>query len=190
VRAIHEKKKISLEKFIFSLGIRHVGEETAILIGDAIKLEFTNNKKQESKKIIDSLGDIILQFPRITVEDWMNIKGIGEKSARSLVKWFNDEKNIKILNKMRVLGVEIIFDSLSLKNSIIKGKTFVITGTLADFTREEIKDIIRKEGGKISSSVSSKTDFLLAGESVGSKYEKAHKLEIKILDEKMFKELI
>ncbi|KKP57991.1 MAG: ligase protein [Candidatus Moranbacteria bacterium GW2011_GWF1_34_10] len=189
VRAIDEKKKISFEKFIFALGIRHVGEETAVLIAQAINTEFSNNKNQKTKKTINSLGDIILQFPKITVEDWMSIKGIGEKSAASLVNWFGDEKNINILDKMQSLGVNVFLessDNLNKKNSDILGKSFVITGTVPGFTRDEIKDIIRKEGGKVSSSVSVKTDFLIAGESVGSKYEKAKKLGVKILDEKGF----
>ncbi|MFZ2153623.1 MAG: NAD-dependent DNA ligase LigA [Candidatus Moraniibacteriota bacterium] len=190
VAAIAEKKRIIFEKFIFSLGIRHVGEETAVLIAGAINTEFPNNKKQEKKKTINSLVDIIAQFPKITVEDWIGIKGIGEKSAKSLVDWFADEKNINILTKMHSLGVVVFFDSLVKKNSEFAGKTFVITGTLPGFTREEIKDIIRKEGGKISSSVSAKTDFLIAGESVGSKYEKAQSLGVKIVDEGEFTKML
>ncbi|EKE21724.1 MAG: hypothetical protein ACD_7C00145G0001 [uncultured bacterium] len=190
VRAISEKKKISLEKFIFALGIRHVGEETAFLIVGAIRKEFPISNSQFPKGGINSLRDIIIYFPKITVEDWASIKGIGEKSAQSLVGWFGDEKNINILTKMQALGVEIFLDNFESENNAMKNKTFVLTGALSSFTREEIKDIIRKEGGKISSSVSAKTDFLLVGENAGSKYEKAQKMGIKILDEKMFKEMI
>ncbi|MDX9913151.1 MAG: NAD-dependent DNA ligase LigA [Candidatus Moranbacteria bacterium] len=192
VKAISEKRRISLEKFIFSLGIRHVGEETALLISGEINREFliSNFQFPINTKSKNFLTEIINYFPKITVEDWMGIKGIGEKSAQSLVSWFSDEKNIKILNKMKALGVEVFLDNSSAEDGVMKGKNFVLTGALSGFTREEIKDIIRKEGGKISSSVSAKTDFLLAGESVGSKYEKAQKLGVKILDEKMFKEML
>ena len=190
VRAISEKKKISLEKFIFALGIRHVGEETAFLIVGAIRKEFPISNFQFPKGGINSLRDIIIYFPKIKVEEWMNIKGIGEKSAQSLVNWFGDEKNINILTKMQALGVEIFLDNFESENNAMKNKTFVLTGALSGFTREEIKDIIRKEGGKISSSVSSKTDFLLAGESVGSKYEKAQKMGVKIISEEEFKKMI
>lgn len=190
IKAIEERKKITFEKFLFSLGIRHVGEETAILIASAIKTEFPNYKKQDMEIDSNFLTEIIQQFPKITVEDWISIKGIGEKSAQSLVNWFGDEKNIKILEKMRSFGVEVII-SVD-KNEINKNfndKIFVLTGSLTGFTRDEIKDIIRKEGGKVASSVSAKTDFLVAGESVGSKYEKAQKLGVKILDEEEFKKM-
>ncbi|KKP67298.1 MAG: ligase protein [Candidatus Moranbacteria bacterium GW2011_GWE2_35_164] len=179
-----------MEKFIFALGIRHVGEETAFLIVGAIRKEFPISNFQFPKGGINSLRDIIIYFPKIKVEEWMNIKGIGEKSAQSLVNWFGDEKNINILTKMQALGVEIFLDNFESENNAMKNKTFVLTGALSGFTREEIKDIIRKEGGKISSSVSSKTDFLLAGESVGSKYEKAQKMGVKIISEEEFKKMI
>ncbi|MGW8185191.1 MAG: NAD-dependent DNA ligase LigA [Candidatus Moraniibacteriota bacterium] len=192
VKAISEKRKISLEKFIFSLGIRHVGEETALLISGEINKKFpiSNFQFPINTKSKNFLTEIINYFPKITIEDWMGIKGIGEKSAQSLVSWFNNEKNIKILNKMQALGVEVFLGDSSPEGGAMKGKNFVLTGALSGFTREEIKDIIRKEGGKISSSVSAKTDFLLAGESVGSKYEKAQKLGIRILSEEEFKKMI
>ncbi|MFA6183799.1 MAG: NAD-dependent DNA ligase LigA [Parcubacteria group bacterium] len=196
VEAISKKKNLSFEKFIFSLGIRHVGEESAVLIMQAIKTEFQISnfkfkiKSKFKKTKTNFLEEIITQFPKITVEDWMSIKGIGEKSAQSLVNWFNNENNLKILDKMRSLGVNVYLDNSDKKNSEIAGKVFVLTGSLVDFTRDEIKDIIRKEGGKISSSISAKTDFLLAGENVGSKYEKAQKLGIKIIGEDEFKNML
>jgi len=191
IKAIEERKKITFEKFIFSLGIRHVGEETAFLIAQAIRKEFPISNFQFPKGEINELRDIILYFPKIMVGDWSNIKGIGEKSAQSLVDWFGDEKNIKILEKMKSFGVEVIISTD--KNEINKNfndRTFVLTGSLIGFTRDEIKDIIRKEGGKVASSVSAKTDFLIAGESVGSKYEKAQKLGVKILDEEEFSRML
>lgn len=198
IEAIDKSKQISVEKFLFSLGIRHVGEETAVLIASAIntKFQIPNSKFQIKSKLkneeINFLTDIIDQFPKITVEDWMNIKGIGEKSAISLFNWFNDKDNLEILKKMHDLDVLISVsqEEKSAVNSFFKDKTFVLTGALASFTRDEIKDIIRKEGGKIASSVSAKTDFVLAGESAGSKYAKAQKLGIRILDEEEFKEMI
>ena len=190
VEAISKKKRLSLEKFIFALGIRHVGEETAFLIAQSIRKEFPISNFQFPKRGTSELRDVVDYFPKITVEDWMSIKGIGEKSAQSLVNWFGDKKNMKILTKMQFLGVNIFLDNSNKKNNEIEGKIFVLTGALAGFTRDEIKDIIRKEGGKISSSVSIKTDFLLAGESAGSKYEKAQKLGVKIINEEGFKKMI
>ena len=122
----------------------------------------------------------------------MNIKGIGEKSAKSLFDWFNKEANLEMLKKMETLGVTVFSEiqPAGEKNSNFKDKTFVLTGALSGFTRDEIKDIIRKEGGKISSTVSAKTDFVIVGEDPGSKYEKAKKLEITILNEKSFRKMI
>ena len=198
VESIKKSRKISLEKLIFSLGIRYVGEETAVLIADAIntKFQITNFKLQikhkSGKERINFLSEIIGEFPGITAEQWMNINGIGEKSAISLVNWFKDESNLDVLRKMDSLGVEVYISDTKKEdnNSNFSGKTFVLTGTLSNFTRDEIKDIIRKEGGKIASSVSNKTDFVVAGESAGSKYEKAQKLGVRIINEDEFRGMI
>lgn len=192
VRSIAESKKIALDKFLFSLGIRHVGEETAFLIAKVIRKEFPSSKEQIANIKIQSLRDIYDYFPKISLEEWMSIDGIGEKSAKSLVEWFNSQKNLEILKKMDSLGVEVYISNNqeNVAKSAFFGKTFVLTGTLTNFTRDEIKDIIRKEGGKIASSVSLKTDFVVAGEKAGSKYEKAKKLGIKIINEEEFKKML
>ncbi len=183
IQAIKESKKVSFANFLFALGIRYVGEETAILIANNLS-KITDNKKTKN------LNDIIKNFPQITVEDWEKIDGIGEKAAQSLWYWFNAKKNIQSLKRMNELGVHVIISEDKNIVSKIKGKVFVITGKLDNFTREEIKDMIRKAGGKISSSVSSKTDYLISGKSVGSKYDKAKKINVKIIGEKEFLKLI
>jgi DNA ligase (NAD+) len=198
VEAIEKSKKISLEKFIFSLGIRHVGEETAVLIARTINTEFliSNfqflNKSQFSNFRIKKLQDIMDFFPKINAEDWISIKGIGDKSAQSLVEWFGKKNNLKMLEKMKKLGVkiEIAESSMQQKKKKLEGLIFVLTGELSNFTRDEAKDIIRREGGAISSSVSSKTDYVLSGVNPGSKYEKAKELGVKIINEKEFKIMI
>ncbi len=183
VEAIQKSKEIEFPKFIFALGIRHVGEETAVLIDRNLKLIF--------QKEIKGLEDIINTFSKVSTEDWLNVKGIGEKSARSLVEWFNNEENVELLKRMKKFNVEV---SISNKTQILKqkldGKTFVFTGELENFTRDEAKDMIRKRGGDISSSVSKKTDYILAGENPGSKYDKAKMLGVKIIDEEEFIKLI
>ena len=99
----------------------------------------------------------------------MRIKGIGEKSAESLSSWFSSQKNLKILEKMKKLGVEVYLSHQSpAANQKLQDKIFVLTGELKGFTRDEAKDIIRREGGEISSSVSAKTDYVLAGDNPGS----------------------
>jgi len=184
IKAIEISKKISLEKFIFALGIRHVGEETGILI--------THNLEYVTEKKIKKLNDIINIFPKITAEDWMSIKGIGEKSAESLVAWFSEKENLEVIKKMEKSGVQIILPELAggKEKKKFLGLTFVLTGELSNFTRDEAKDIIRKGGGSISSSVSPKTDYVLAGKNRGSKYEKAKELGVKIINEMEFKKLI
>jgi DNA ligase (NAD+) len=184
VVAIESSKKISLEKFLYSLGIRYVGEETAVLV--------TNNLQSVSGKKIQNLAGIIKFFPEILSEDWLRIKGIGNKSAESLAEWFNDKNNLKLLEKMEERGVvlEIPNQANATKDHKLSGKTFVLTGELTSFTRDEAKDMIRKRGGDISSSVSKKTDYVVAGENPGSKYDKAQELGVKIIGEKEFEKLL
>lgn len=148
-----------------------------------------------SKFQIKKLSDVINIFPKITAEDWMSIKGIGDKSAESLSGWFNDEKNIELLERMEKLGVEIEMGLMGLKGKMgekgkFQGKTFVLTGELKSWTRDEAKDIIRKAGGDVSSSVSKNTDYVVAGENPGSKYDKAKELGVKIIGEEEFRKMI
>lgn len=183
VSSIEKAKIIQFPKFIFALGIRHTGEETAHLIAQNLNLV--------SKEKVKSFADLVRIFPKISIEKWLSIKGIGEKSAQSLNLWFNDKENIVLLERMNDLGVEVKLENKSQNlNSKLQSKKFVLTGELDGFTRDEAKDIIRKAGGEVSTSVSKNTDYLLAGEKPGSKYDKAKSLGIKIIDSKEFKLLI
>ena len=198
VEAVEKSKKISLEKFLYALGIRYVGEETAVLIAKAIKTEFLIynfqflNKSKFSNVKIQNLKDIINIFPKINKEEWLTIKGIGEKSAESLAVWFSDKENIKLLERLSNLGVVLQFpnEANEARNYKLAGKTFVLTGELSGLTRDEAKDMIRKKGGDVSSSVSKKTDYVVAGENPGSKYNKARELGVKVIDKKAFLSLI
>lgn len=216
VDAIEKSKKVTLEKFLYALGIRFVGEETAVLIaknidtlvcnsgfsaksGVALKEDpesglpdsrFRGNGKKDACKI-KSIRDIIEKFPKISKEHWMEIKGIGDKSAESLAKWFGDKSNIKLLERMEKMGIETMEgEKGQIASDILGDKTFVLTGELAGFTRDEAKDMIRKRGGSVSSSVSKNTDYVVAGENPGSKYDKAKKLGIEIIDEDEFGKLL
>ena len=183
IGSIEESKKIELPKFLFALGIRFVGEETAVLV--------TRNLERVTQKRIKSLEEMTKIFPEITKEDWMDIKGIGEKSAESLEKWFSDRNNLELLEKMKNSGVKIdISPALRDTRSALRGKTFVLTGELKTFTRDEAKDMIRNAGGDVSSSVSKKTDYVVAGENPGSKFERAKELGVKVIREEEFKKLI
>ena len=199
VEAVEKSKKISLEKFLYALGIRYVGEETAVLIArNAMKFsifnfQFSMNDKNPNDKNVKNLQDIIKLFPKISKEDWLKIKGIGEKSAESLAAWFREKDNQKLLERLASLGVEIEMGERGLQGvegEKLRGKTFVLTGELSGLTRDEAKDMIRKRGGDVSSSVSKKTDYVVAGENPGSKYDKAKELGVKVIDKKEFLSLI
>ena len=200
IEAIEKSKKISLEKFLYALGIHHVGEETALLISREINKEFSilNLACRQAGFQFSNLKDLITYFPKIKKEDWESIRGIGEKSAKNLVEWFNNKENLAMLENMEKFGIEVAIrkigtmkegDEKEEKNKL-EGLTFVLTGELKGWTRDEAKDIIREKSGNISSSVSSKTDYVVAGENPGSKYDKAKKLGVRILDEKEFEKLV
>jgi DNA ligase (NAD+) len=183
INAVEKSKNIPLEKFLFALGIRYAGEETAVLI--------SSNLNEVSGAEIKNLKDIIGIFPQIKFEDWMKIKGIGEKSAESLVRWFDDKGNLELLEKMDKTGVKVSISGQTEKgNKKLNGKIIVLTGELKNFTRDEAKDMIRKEGGDISGSVSRKTSFVVAGENPGSKLDRAKELGVKIIKEEEFKKMI
>jgi len=208
IGSIEKSKKITLEKFLYALGIRHVGEETAVLIALAIKTEilnpnfqFPNNDKMSNdlinnKNRIQSLREVIEIFPKITVEQWEAVKGIGGKSAQSLVAWFSDLENLNLLRKMETLGVEIESVEPGTWNlehgdeAKLTGLTFVLTGQLAGFTRGVAKDMIRKAGGSVSALVSKNTDYVLAGTEAGSKLQKAQQLGVKVIGEEEFRGMI
>lgn len=184
INSIEKSKSIELPKFLYALGIRFVGEETAVIVARNLEL-ITRHK-------IGNLDDIITEFPKVPAEKWKEIKGIGEKSAESLADWFKNKENIKIFERMQELGVKIIIPNTKyqIQNTKLQGKTFVLTGELESFTRDALKDMIRYAGGDVSSSVSKKTDYVVVGKNPGSKYEKAKELGVKIIDEAEFKKMV
>ncbi|MCX6766536.1 MAG: NAD-dependent DNA ligase LigA [Candidatus Moranbacteria bacterium] len=182
VKSIEGAKEIEFPKFFYALGIRHVGEETAHLV--------TQNMKHITREKVQNISDIISFFPRISSEDWLSIKGIGEKSAKSLTEWFDDKNNLDLLRKMLKLGVEVKIPVLYVASYMLQGKSFVLTGELESMTRDEAKEKIRALGGDISSSVSKNTNYVIVGKNPGSKYDKARELGVKIVDEKEFIYLI
>ncbi len=159
---IEESKNNSLERLLFALGIRHVGFKTATIIAR----KFVT---------IDALMEA-------TFDDLNSIPDIGEIIAKSVVEFFRDENNIKLIHELKDLGLNMNYLGKVLENEKIKDKSFVITGTL-NIKRDELKDMIITNGGKVIESVSRKTDYLVLGENPGSKYDKARLLNIPILNE-------
>ncbi|MFH1427719.1 MAG: NAD-dependent DNA ligase LigA [Patescibacteria group bacterium] len=178
IKAIETSKNADLAKFIYALGIRYVGEETAHLLAQ----EIPNSKFQ--------IPNLIQKIQNMKVENLQEIEGIGEKVAQSIYNWFRNESNIDLLKRLEQGGVVFSNQQSKIKNQKLSGKDFVLTGTLSSLTRDEAKDKIRKLGGNISSSVSKNTDYVVAGEEPGSKYDKAVKLGLEILDENEFEKLI
>jgi len=180
VNEIAEKKIVPLERFLFALGILHIGEETAITLAR----EVPGLPHGEH-----SVGAIIKPFQKLTVEDFEKIEDIGPIVAKSLHNWFHREQNSNLLEKFDRVGVRTTNNPQPITHKL-KGKTFVLTGTLTSMTRDEAKASIRKAGGDITSSVSKNTDYVVAGNDPGSKYENAKKLDVQILTENEFENLV
>jgi len=175
VKAIEESEKVEESNFLFSLGIRFVGEEMGNLLA----------KRFPEKKI----SKLIKKIQKKDLEELKSIEGVGEKVAQSIYEFFNDKEKVKQLLELEERGVELI-PPARLKKSALTGKTVVLTGSLESMSRDEAKAKVRRLGGNISSSVSKSTDLVVAGESPGSKYKKAKELGVKIVGEKEFLKLI
>lgn len=167
--SIQESKTKPLNRLLTALGIRHVGKETA----DILSGEFA------------TLDDI----KNADVEQLANIEGIGGIIAQSIYDFFREERNVKMIEELKELGVNPV-SKVKPKSDKLAGKTFVLTGTLQNMTRDEASAIIKSHGGKTSSSVSKKTSYVLAGENAGSKLDKAQNLGVIILTEDDFLEMI
>jgi len=171
IQAIEKSKNNDLDRFIFGLGIRYVGLKSA----------------KNLKKHFKNLENIM----KASIEELMQVEEIGEKIARSIFQFFKEEHNMKLIEKFKAAGVN--FTSIENDDNVEKifeGKTIVVTGTLEKFTRDEVEALIEKLGGKVSSSVSKKTSFVLVGENPGSKLKKAQELNIRIVDEAEFMDMI
>ncbi|MCP6720211.1 MAG: NAD-dependent DNA ligase LigA [Patescibacteria group bacterium] len=174
VREINEHKKISLSRFLYSLGILHVGEETANVLSLAADGE------------IRKPTDVLRILQKLSLEKLQEIPDVGPKVAESIYNWFHERRNVKFLEKLERVGVRIKSQVSVVKSKKLAGKTFVLTGSLTSLGREEAKEKIRILGGDVSESVSKETGYVVVGENPGSKYNKAKKLGVKIVDEKKF----
>ncbi len=170
IASIQHKKIIELSRFIYGLGILHVGEETAL---DLV----------EHFGTLEKLADA-------SVEDFERVANIGNVVAQSIYKWFHDAEHHKFLAKLKSAGVSAKPMRASQKPKKFKGLTFVLTGTLETLARDEAKRRIREHGGDISESVSKKTDYVVVGAQPGSKAERAKQLNVRTLNEKEFLTII
>lgn len=181
VNAVLAATRVLPERLLFGLGIRHVGAETAVLLAHYVL--------GETKHHPLTFAELIQIGSAMTVEKLTEIEGFGEKVAQSVAEWFHSEKNRQFLEKLEAVGVEFI-DEEGAGSQKLAGLTFVLTGTMENLGRDEAKKMIRIHGGKVSGSVSAKTDYVVAGDAPGSKYDKAEKLGVKIIGEKEFLEMV
>ncbi len=169
IQSIEKSKENELGKLIFALGIRHIGAKAGNLLAN----HFKN----------------ITAVMEAGVQDILKIDGFGEIMAESVVDFFGNEKSCELIKSLTESGVNMESHNV-VSDTRFSGKTFVLTGTLPTLKRSEASKIIESFGGKTSSSVSKKTDFVLAGEEAGSKLDKANTLGIEVISEEQFMEMI
>lgn len=167
---IEESKSMPLDRLLYALGIRHVGVKTARIL--AKKYKNIDNIMNASK------------------EDLENTKDVGKIIADSVYEYFKLDENIHLIEELKSIGMNMSFIDDTKENTFFLDKTFVVTGTLLKYTRDEIEELIEKNGGNTSSSVSKKTSYVIVGENPGSKYTKALELNIPILKEEDIEKVI
>ena len=164
IASIDNSKQKIFEKVLFGLGIRHVGETVAKTLAENVK----------------SIDNLI----KMSSEEIESINDIGPEIANSLIDYFSNQENIKLINSLKESGLNFEFEEKQKDSNIFENMIFVVSGTFENFSRKEIKDIVEKNGGKNASSISKNTTFVLAGNNMGpSKKEKAEKIGIKIITE-------
>jgi len=164
LKAIENSKNVSLAKFIYAIGILNVGKKTALDLSKKFK----------------NLNNII----NASMEDLINIKNVGEIVANSIIDYFKNEKNIDLINLILQKGVKIIdSEEVEIKDNFFKDKKVVLTGSLINYKRDKLSEILQNLGAEVVSSVSKNTDLVIVGSDAGSKLDKATKLGIKIMNE-------
>jgi DNA ligase (NAD+) len=166
---IEQSKKLPLERVIYGLGMRFVGERTAQFLAEHFG----------SLDAIETASEDELQ----------QVEEVGPRIAKSIVEFFAEPKNRELVDELRAAGLTMKGKKKE-RGTKLAGKTFVLTGTLARYTRDEAKKMIEDAGGKVTGSVSKKTDYVVAGADAGSKLDKAKELGVAIIDEDAMQELV
>ncbi|MBR0302114.1 MAG: NAD-dependent DNA ligase LigA, partial [Bacilli bacterium] len=172
LEAIEKSKENSLERLLFGLGIKEVGEKTA--------------------KVLAKRFGTLDRFFELTEEELLNVPDLGPVSAKSIYDYFHNEENRVLIENLRQNGLNFNYlgQNLTNENSPFFGKTVVLTGTLSKYGRKEATDLLENIGAKVAGSVSKKTDFVVYGVEAGSKLDKARELGVKTLNEEEFEELL
>jgi DNA ligase (NAD+) len=169
LREIDNSKKLPLERVIFGLGIRFVGERTAQFLAE-------------------HFGDMTA-LEKASEEELQQVEEVGPRIAKSIVEFFAEPKNRELVEELRTAGLQFKGKKKE-RGTKLSGKTFVLTGTLANYTRDQAKKMIEDAGGKVAGSVSKKTDYVVAGADAGSKLDKAKELGVAVIDEKQMENLV
>ena len=207
LEAVEEASHIPIERFIFSLGIRLMGETSSYdfakyLIAHAKhsdkKIEKTERPseeltlfeapKKQPKKEEFSVLDMIATVEAISFDHLENIDGVGEKAAAYIYEWFRKKTSLKLLEKLYKAGITLNISNINTKGKF-SGKSFVVTGSLEDMTRDQVKEFIKQNGGKVLSTVTQDLNYLVVGEKPGSKLLKAKELGVSVITEDKLKEI-
>ncbi len=180
IKEIEDRKEVELSRFIYSLGIFHVGEETARLL--ASRMPFPRSG-------VLMVGEVADFYRALSLEDLQKFPDIGPKVAESIYDWFHEKRNSHLLGALGKAGVSVRHERPKGETNKFIGLSFVLTGSLMSLSRDQAKEKIRALGGEVSESVSKKTSYVVVGAEPGSKYEKAQKLGVKILSEAEFLKL-
>ena len=166
ITSIQNSKERSLDRLIYAFGIRQVGKTIA--------------------ELLTTRFNSIEELSKTTLEELIEIGGIGPKIAQSIIEFFKTSESKAIINKIKKAGITSHAKQIKVKNSKLTGKTLVITGTLESMTRNKAEELIKNSGGRISSSISKNTDYLIVGAEPGSKLKKAKELEVSVISEQEF----
>ena len=177
LKEIEERRHIDLARFIYSLGILHIGEETAHVLS------------REVRGVIEKPTDLLKTLGNISESGLMQFPDVGPKVAKSISSWFESSNNQEILRKLDEVGIQIVISEHQVGGTL-SGKTFVVTGSLESMSRDEAHSRIRALGGSPSGSMSKKTSFLVTGYDPGSKLQKARELGVEVLTEKEFLDMV
>jgi DNA ligase (NAD+) len=196
VQEVAQKTHVTLPRFLYSLGILHVGEETAVTLAKTLQMPSSKSQIRNESQVQNSefqikIRDIAKVFGALSLEELQTVPDVGPKVAQSIYDWFRTARNTDLLVRLEDGGVVVeAMPARSEASTRLAGKSFVVTGSLESMSREDAKERIRALGGDASESVSKKTSYVVVGAEPGSKFEKAKKLGVAILNEKEFLAII
>ncbi len=207
LQSLERARKVPLERFLFGLGIRHVGRETSEVLArrlpwptETLRVNVKNDVRLQTSLFGEATQteevhgvrpkDVLKILRALTVDDIAALHGIGDVVGETLTGWIAEERNQLLLQKLEDAGIICVLSEGSGAEQIFAGKTFVLTGTLPTLSREQARAMIKERGGNVSAAVSKKTTYVLAGAEAGSKLDDATKLEVAVIDEEQFKKMI